>query len=100
MRRDDPDLDDLDDDWTLEDDSDSSDVVPCPECGAEVYEDAEQCPACGQYIILSTSPWRGRPLWWILLGLAGFAAVLWLSLPGPVSSGGPPLVPVQRRGDR
>ena len=82
MRQDDPDLDELDDDW--DEGEDESDVVPCPECGAEVYEDAEQCPACGQYIVHGTSPWRGRPRWWILLGLAGIAAVLWLTIPWPV----------------
>jgi hypothetical protein len=86
MHEDDP---DLDDDWA-DDDEDESDVVSCPECGADVYEDAEQCPACGQYIVHGTSPWRGRPRWWILLGLAGIAAVLWLSVPWPVRQGVPP----------
>ena len=29
----------------------ASEVVACPECGEEVYEDAEQCPLCGAYIV-------------------------------------------------
>jgi zinc-ribbon domain len=84
MRDDDDDEEeeDLDDVWA-EDDADETDVVPCPACGAEVYEDAEQCPACGQSIVHGTSPWRGRPRWWILLGLAGIAAVLWWIIPWP-----------------
>ena len=62
--------DEEDDDYTL----------PCPACGAEVYEDAEQCPACGEYILESDQhsgyAWRNRPLWWILLGAAGIIAVI------------------------
>jgi len=78
----DVDYDHDDDDETLYiDDDDSSEVVPCPECGADVYEDAEQCPTCGQYIVHSTSPWRGKPWWWVVLGLAGIMAMLWLMMP-------------------
>ena len=32
-----------DDDYYNEDDD--SETVPCPECGTDVYEDAEQCPS-------------------------------------------------------
>lgn len=32
------------DDW--EDDN----LVPCPHCGASVYEDAAICPVCDQYV--------------------------------------------------
>lgn len=54
------------------------DVVPCPNCGAEVYEEAERCPACGDYIVHGggRSAWEGKPLWWILLGLAGIGATV------------------------
>ena len=41
-----------------------------PECGADAYEDADRCPRCGHYLTPDLSPWSGRPLWWILLGLA------------------------------
>ena len=80
MRDFDPDVEDGED-WPVEDDE-SSDVLPCPECGAEVYEDAQWCPACGQFIVHRTSPWIGRPWWWVALGLAGIAAVVWLMMPG------------------
>ena len=49
---------DSDDEWS--DDLDSGndwhdgdledEVLPCPECGAEVHADAEACPACGYWI--------------------------------------------------
>ena len=26
----------------------------CPECGADVYEDAPQCPECGWYVTTAT----------------------------------------------
>jgi len=65
-------------------DDDSTETVPCSECGAEVYEDAEQCPYCGFYIITETNAWAGRPGWWIALGLLGIAAVI-LALVGYVA---------------
>ena len=65
-----------DDEW------DDSYTIACPACGSEVYEDAEQCPGCGEYIVASSLnsqyAWRERPLWWIVLGAAGIAAVLWV----------------------
>ncbi|HYW80808.1 MAG TPA: zinc-ribbon domain-containing protein [Thermoguttaceae bacterium] len=62
-------------------DDDSTETVPCSECGADVYEDAEQCPHCGTYIIAQTNVWAGRPGWWIVLGLLGVVAVI-LALAG------------------
>lgn len=64
------------DDWPDEDDDDESAVVTCPNCHAEVYEDAEQCPACGEWITGSTHPFSGRPLWFIAIGVAGLAATI------------------------
>jgi hypothetical protein len=66
--------DDLDD-WP-DGDPDESDVVTCPNCGAEVYEDAEQCPACGEWITRSTHPLSGRSWWFVALGLVGVAATI------------------------
>ena len=57
-------------------DEDRDDTMPCPSCGAEIYDDAVQCPVCGEYVTADTSPWSGRPTWWILLGVAGVAAVI------------------------
>jgi len=58
-------------------DSDEVDTIPCPECGADVYEEAEQCPACGWYITSSSNPLSGRSWWWIALGMLGIIAVIW-----------------------
>ena len=57
-------------------DDDSSLVSPCPECGAEVYEDAVQCPVCGHFITHDTHVWSERPAWWILLGVLGVVAAI------------------------
>ena len=59
-----------------DDDDDSYDVVACPNCGREVFEDADQCPYCSFYITSTTSPWRDRPTWWIVLGIAGVVLTL------------------------
>ena len=60
-----------------QDDSDElSETVSCPECGDDIYEDAVQCPVCGAYITHTTSPWVGRPAWWIWLALFGILATL------------------------
>lgn len=70
------------DDWEYPDELDSDDddslTDPCPECGADVFEDADQCPVCGHYVIRDTNPLResSRPLAWLILGLAGMAAVI------------------------
>ena len=48
----------------------------CPHCGAEIYEETEQCPACGDYVTFSTNVWSGRPAWWIVLALTGLVAAV------------------------
>jgi predicted RNA-binding Zn-ribbon protein involved in translation (DUF1610 family) len=71
------------DDWDVEDAEEDLDddgetaVLPCPACGAEVYEDAERCPRCGEYIVRRLRGWEGRPWWWVPLGLLGIGAVIW-----------------------
>ena len=67
-----------DDGWDEDypDDDDETIVVPCPECGADVYEDAECCPICNAYIIHSSNPWQSKPTWWVMIGLAGIAATI------------------------
>lgn len=62
-----------------EDDEETA-VLPCPHCGAEVYEEAERCPHCGAYIVRRLRAWEGRPRWWIVLGLLGIGAAAWALL--------------------
>lgn len=71
-----PDEDDLDDEI--------SETLPCPECGAEVYEDSDRCPACGAYITQLTATGVGRLPWWAVLGLlAALLAAFLLALTPP-----------------
>ena len=73
-------------DWSEDDrpaDDGTPETVPCPACGAEVYEDAERCPACGDWIThrrtgaaAFTGPSGVRPLWWVVLGVAGVLATV------------------------
>jgi ribosomal protein S27E len=75
---------DYDDDWEDDDpdemDDDASELVRCPSCGEEIFEDAERCPYCGDYVTHSTSALAGRPFWFCALGLLGTAAAIiyWL----------------------
>lgn len=57
-------------------DDDLSETVPCSQCGADIYEDAVRCPACGTYLTHHTNPWSRRPRWWIILGWLGFLAAI------------------------
>jgi predicted RNA-binding Zn-ribbon protein involved in translation (DUF1610 family) len=75
--------DDLDDgesdaeDWPDDDDGETL-TISCPNCGADIYEDAEQCPHCGEYVERNSTSvvWAGRPGWWILLGGLGIIATI------------------------
>jgi hypothetical protein len=64
-----------DEDWGFDDDE-SVDTFPCGNCGADVYEESEQCPHCGEWLTRNTSPLVGQPLWWQLIGLLGIIAVI------------------------
>lgn len=57
-------------------DDDGEPTFPCPECGEEIFEESEQCPHCGHYIIRSTSPWEDKPTWWVALGAVGVLATV------------------------
>jgi DNA-directed RNA polymerase subunit RPC12/RpoP len=59
---------------------DEDPVIPCPNCGEEVFDDAEQCPSCGHWLVPDRSPMKGRPSWFLILGFGGaiLAILLWL----------------------
>jgi predicted nucleic acid-binding Zn ribbon protein len=52
------------------DTSDPDDDVtqPCPHCGTAIYDDAEQCHACGQYLSQEDATRKPLPAW-IIVGL-------------------------------
>jgi len=52
---------------------DAPPTAPCPQCGSEIYDDAEQCPVCGDYLLADRNVWTGRTWWWVVLGLLGIA---------------------------
>jgi hypothetical protein len=69
-----------------EDDPDAIDTIICPECGAEVFDEAVLCPSCGLAFtedMLTSQPgrghsaWSGRPWWWIVLAVLGAGALVW-----------------------
>ena len=53
------------------------DTVPCRHCKADIDEDAEQCPECGQYVTREDVPAGASKFWLILMVLALFAAAVW-----------------------
>ncbi|GAA4429669.1 hypothetical protein [Bremerella cremea] len=67
-----------DEDWIDDEpeDDDQDYTITCPECGAEVYEDADVCPICLHAIIRDTSPWAGKSLGWVVLGMLGIIAMI------------------------
>jgi hypothetical protein len=72
--------DNSDDDWDNpeldEADDGTTELVACPACGEEIYEEAEQCPHCGSYVVHSTSAFAGRPMWFCVLGFLGVVATV------------------------
>lgn len=70
-----------DDQGPEEDEGDEvSELVRCPSCHEEIFEDAEQCPYCGDYVVHSTSALAGRPFWFCALGMLGVAAAIYCLL--------------------
>ena len=60
-----------------DDEEEETPTTSCPHCGAEVYEEALQCPICGDYITPTPSTfWAGRPVWWIVLGALGIVTTV------------------------
>ena len=64
------DEDDSDDDYSGFDTSDSDDdtTLPCPSCGAEIFDEAERCPACGRYLTREDMQNPKKP-WWLVAGV-------------------------------
>ena len=44
-------------------------LIPCPHCGAWVYEGAPQCPHCRHWLPPDCPDWRSSRRWYIRGGL-------------------------------
>lgn len=68
------------DDWEAPErdnrDDDELETLPCPACGQQIYEEAEACPYCGEYVTHSTSVLAGKPFWFVALALLGIVSVI------------------------
>ncbi len=64
---------------SFDDDDDLSPTSQCPECGADIYEDADQCPVCGDWVPHTIGPARLK-WWWIVTGVLAAAMLLWWSI--------------------
>ena len=54
-------------------DDGEADLEPCPECGAEIYHDADRCPRCGHSVVRGAGADAGKKLpllWYLVLALA------------------------------
>jgi hypothetical protein len=61
------------DDW-------AADTVPCPFCKRLVYDNAERCPHCGNYLFHDGASASRKP-WWVLGGVLVCLAIVgyWIS---------------------
>ena len=66
--------DELDEDPVDADDEEEP-TVPCPACGRDIYEDADACPYCGEYLSFDDPTGNAKP-WWFWLGLFACLAVM------------------------
>jgi hypothetical protein len=78
---DDDDFDnDFDDDLHTHSDDEEEPTVPCPYCRAEIHEDAERCPSCGQYISEEDRPPRRQPRWVLVTAVLCLLLIyLWIA---------------------
>jgi hypothetical protein len=51
------------------------DTAPCPFCSADIYENAECCPHCRNYLFYDGSTLNQKP-WWLLGGVAICLAIV------------------------
>ncbi|MCP4248024.1 MAG: hypothetical protein GY778_13335 [bacterium] len=78
---------DVEPDWDVEgdpevdDDATEDDQLPCPACGAMVYDDTDRCPHCGDWIMpLAAAAGRKSRLWIAVVVLMIIALLTWIVL--------------------
>jgi hypothetical protein len=52
---------------SFRDEEEDDTTMPCPYCKEPVYEDAERCPHCENYLSLEDAP--SHHPWWLVLGV-------------------------------
>jgi hypothetical protein len=62
----DDEFDDVDEEWAINEGDDESEVLICPNCKGTVFEDAQQCPHCGDWIIPAHAESSGKRWIWPL----------------------------------
>ena len=70
------------DDDEVGDSADEPATITCPHCGADVFDDVEQCPACGSWFVRDRHPLTSKPSWIVVLGFVGvlLAILTWIVL--------------------
>jgi len=61
-------------------DDERTETVACPACGVQIYENADRCPLCGEYVVTSGKTAHRRSGWWVLVALALIAGLLLMVL--------------------
>jgi hypothetical protein len=71
-------------DWDhgeCEDDEADEPTKHCYYCRAEIHEDTERCPECGNYQSQEDAPSQPKPLWLVAGVVICLLLVLWWALP-------------------
>jgi hypothetical protein len=70
-----------DEDDSDEDDDDEKSTVPCPYCRQPVYDDAQYCTNCEEFISLEDATPERKPLWIVATAIFCLSSgVLWYLL--------------------
>jgi len=65
------------DDETVEAEDGDEPTYPCPSCGAQVYELADACPYCGEYLAFDRVDHASQRPTWVWIGaIAAIIAML------------------------
>jgi uncharacterized paraquat-inducible protein A len=59
-------------------DDDEYDLVPCPHCGREISELAQQCPHCGDWIMPDAAGSKRKPVLVAIAVLLLILLLLWV----------------------
>lgn len=68
---------DDDEDASFDDGGDDDPTMPCPYCGAAIYDDAIRCPVCDRYLSDEERVKTNQPLWVVITALVLLAVIFW-----------------------